>query len=54
VVSVDPRKGCQTFSGTVILPHGTGKSVRVAVFAKGEKAKKLRLLVLMLSVETNW
>src|SRR5262245_43248883 len=39
-VGVDPRKADQNIRGTVILPHGTGKSVRVAVFAKGEKAKE--------------
>jgi len=39
-VGVDPRKADQNLRGTVILPHGTGKSVRVAVFAKGEKAKE--------------
>ncbi len=39
-VGVDPRKADQNIRGTVILPHGTGRSVRVAVFAKGEKAKE--------------
>ena len=39
-VGVDPRKADQNIRGTVVLPHGTGKSVRVAVFAKGEKAKE--------------
>ncbi|MGE0684756.1 MAG: 50S ribosomal protein L1 [Candidatus Binatia bacterium] len=39
-VGVDPRKADQNIRGTVILPHGTGKTVRVAVFAKGEKAKE--------------
>jgi large subunit ribosomal protein L1 len=39
-VGVDPRKADQNIRGTVILPHGTGKSVRIAVFAKGEKAKE--------------
>ena len=37
-IGVDPRKADQNVRGTVILPHGTGKTVRVAVFAKGEKA----------------
>ncbi|MBY0429386.1 MAG: 50S ribosomal protein L1, partial [Alphaproteobacteria bacterium] len=35
---VDPRQNDQNVRGMVQLPHGTGKSVRVAVFAKGEKA----------------
>jgi len=39
-VGVDPRKADQNIRGTVVLPHGTGKPVRVAVFAKGEKAKE--------------
>jgi len=39
-IGVDPRKADQNIRGTVVLPHGTGKSVRVAVFAKGEKAKE--------------
>lgn len=36
-MSLDPKKADQNLRGTVILPHGTGKKVRVAVFAKGEK-----------------
>ena len=39
-IGVDPRKADQNVRGTVILPHGTGKTVRVAVFAKGEKASE--------------
>jgi large subunit ribosomal protein L1 len=41
-LGVDPRHADQNVRGTVSLPHGTGKSVRVAVFAKGEKAKEAR------------
>ncbi|BCO37639.1 50S ribosomal protein L1 [Mycobacterium heckeshornense] len=37
-LGVDPRKADQMVRGTVNLPHGTGKTVRVAVFAAGEKA----------------
>ncbi|WP_322759474.1 50S ribosomal protein L1 [Frankia sp. Cr2] len=37
-LGVDPRKADQMVRGTVNLPHGTGKSPRVAVFAVGEKA----------------
>ncbi len=37
-LGVDPRHADQQVRGTVSLPHGTGKSVRVVVFAKGEKA----------------
>jgi large subunit ribosomal protein L1 len=37
-LSVDPRHADQNVRGSVVLPHGTGKTVRVAVFAKGEKA----------------
>src|SRR5829696_2813326 len=38
-VGVDPRKADQMVRGTVNLPHGTGKTVRVAVFAVGDKAE---------------
>jgi len=37
-LGVDPRHADQMVRGTVVLPHGTGKAVRVAVFAQGEKA----------------
>jgi large subunit ribosomal protein L1 len=36
-LGVDPRKSEQIVRGTVVLPHGTGKTLRVLVFAKGEK-----------------
>ncbi|MFZ5586675.1 MAG: 50S ribosomal protein L1 [Thermodesulfobacteriota bacterium] len=39
-LGVDPRHADQMVRGTVVLPHGTGKPVRVAVFAKGEKEKE--------------
>lgn len=39
-LGVDPRHADQQVRGTVVLPHGTGRSVRVAVFAKGEKARE--------------
>jgi len=39
-LGVDPRHADQMVRGTVILPHGRGKSVRVLVFAKGEKEKE--------------
>ncbi|HUT52241.1 MAG TPA: 50S ribosomal protein L1 [bacterium] len=39
-LGVDPRKSDQMVRGTVSLPHGTGKTVRVLVFAKGEKEKE--------------
>ncbi len=38
-LGIDPRHSDQQVRGVVSLPHGTGKSVRVAVFAKGDKAK---------------
>ena len=37
-LGVDPRKADQMVRGTVNLPHGTGKTARVAVFAVGERA----------------
>jgi large subunit ribosomal protein L1 len=39
-LGVDPRQADQNVRGTVVLPHGTGKTMRVLVFAKGEKAKE--------------
>ncbi len=36
-MELDPKKADQNLRGTVILPHGTGKKMRVLVFAKGEK-----------------
>ena len=39
-LGVDPRHADQQVRGAVVLPHGTGKIVRVLVFAKGEKAKE--------------
>ena len=38
-LGVDPRKSDQVVRGSVVLPAGTGKSVRVAVFAQGDKAE---------------
>ncbi len=39
-LGVDPRHSDQQIRGAVVLPNGTGRSVKVAVFAKGEKAKE--------------
>ncbi|UCE67169.1 MAG: 50S ribosomal protein L1 [Candidatus Zixiibacteriota bacterium] len=39
-LGVDPRKADQMVRGTTVLPHGTGKKVRVLVLAKGDKAKE--------------
>lgn len=39
-LGVDPRHADQMVRGMVTLPHGTGKSLRVAVFARGDKAKE--------------
>ena len=41
-LGVDPRKADQMVRGTVSLPHGTGKTVRVIVFATGDKAEEAR------------
>ena len=39
-LGVDPKHADQMVRGAVVLPHGTGKAVKVAVFAKGDKAKE--------------
>ena len=39
-LGIDTRKADQNVRGSISLPHGTGKSVRVAVFAEGEKARE--------------
>ncbi|MCM3218002.1 50S ribosomal protein L1 [Niallia taxi] len=39
-LGVDPKKADQQIRGAVVLPHGTGKTQRVLVFAKGEKLKE--------------
>ena len=41
-LGVDPRKSDQVVRGSTLLPYGTGKTVRVAVFAQGENANKAR------------
>ena len=41
-LGVDPRKADQMVRGTVNLPHGTGKTARVIVFAAGEKAEQAK------------
>src|SRR5574337_792763 len=41
-LGVDPKHADQMVRGTVVLPHGTGKSIRVLVFVKGEQEKEAR------------
>jgi large subunit ribosomal protein L1 len=41
-LGVDPRKSDQVVRGSTVLPHGTGKTVKVAVFAQGENADKAK------------
>jgi large subunit ribosomal protein L1 len=55
-LGVDPRHADQMVRGTVVLPHGTGKVVRVAVFAQGEKAQEaLRAGAdLVKKIEAGW
>ena len=42
-LGIDPKKSDQLVRGSVVLPAGTGKAVRVAVFAQGEKAEQAKL-----------
>ena len=48
-LGVDPRKANQMVRGTVALPHGTGKDVRVLVNAHQTKRQRQKLLVLIMS-----
>ena len=41
-LGIDPKKGEQQIRSTVVLPHGVGKTKKVAVFAEGEKAKEAK------------
>src|ERR1700682_2362741 len=41
-LGVDPKHADQMVRGAIVLPHGIGKTVRVAVFAKGEKEREAR------------
>ncbi len=41
-LGVDPRKSDQVVRGSTVLPHGTGKTIRVAVFAQGDNAEKAK------------
>ena len=41
-LGIDPRKSDQTVRGSVVLPNGTGKTVRVAVFTQGAKAEEAK------------
>ena len=48
-LGVDPRHSDQMVRGAVVLPNGTGKTIRVAVFAKGEKAKLKQPALILLA-----
>ena len=41
-LGVDPKHADQMVRGAIVLPHGTGRSVRVLVFARGDKEKEAR------------
>lgn len=53
-LGVDPRKADQTIRGTVALPSGSGKSVRIAVFASGDAAQEAQPQAPTLLVLMNW
>jgi len=43
-LGIDPKKADQQIRGAVVLPHGTGRTAKVLVFAKGEKAREAELV----------
>ena len=53
-LGVDPRKADQIVRGTLSLPHGTGRTVRVAVFAAGDPATKRATPGRITWVQTTW
>ena len=53
-LGIDPRQSDQNVRGSVALPHGIGKTVRVAVFAQGDNAEKARPRVRTSSAATTW
>jgi ribosomal protein L1 len=53
-LGVDPRHADQMVRGVVNLPNGTGRTVRVAVFARGDKADEARRPVRTSSVRKIW
>ena len=53
-LGVDPRHADQMVRGTVNLPHGTGKTLRVGVFARGDKADEAWPPVPISSVPRTW
>ena len=52
-LGVDPRHADQMVRGVVNLPKGTGKDVRVAVFAKGDKAEEAKKAGVLISFDPN-
>ncbi|CAL1329046.1 50S ribosomal protein L1 [Candidatus Providencia siddallii] len=42
-LGIDPRKSNQNIRGTIILPHGTGRKINVAVFAQGKNAEEAKI-----------
>ena len=53
-LGVDPKYADQMVRGVCALPNGSGKKVRVAVFAQGEKADEAKLPVPILSEQKIW
>ena len=53
-LGIDARKSDQAVRGATVLPNGTGKTVRVAVFTQGANAEQPRQPVLTSSAWTTW
>ena len=53
-LGVDPKHADQMVRGTVVLPHGLGKSKKVLVIASGEKLREAKPRALTLSAAKTW
>ena len=53
-LGIDPKKSDQVVRGSTVLPHGLGKTIRIALFADGPMLKRVQMLVPMWLVWMTW